>query len=102
MFQASCHYARTCLVSGSKEVSETRRHAHSGGKAPQWGEGAFGADNVARLLATFLPWLSEIDVTIEQHPLNGQPGAIFRDRAGRVLNTWTVDILAGGSRRSAR
>jgi ketosteroid isomerase-like protein len=28
-------------------------------------------------------------------------GAIFRDREGRVLNTWTVDILADGSRRSA-
>jgi RNA polymerase sigma-70 factor (ECF subfamily) len=50
---------------------------------------------VARLLAAFLPWLSEIDVTIEQHVLNGQPGAIFRDREGRVLNTWTVDILGG-------
>jgi RNA polymerase sigma-70 factor, ECF subfamily len=34
-------------------------------------------------------------VTFEQHELNGQPGAIFRDREGRVLNTWTVDVLDG-------
>jgi len=69
--------------------------ADSGGKAPQWGRGAFGAANVARLLGSFLPWLAEIVVTIEEHELNGQPGAIFRDRDGLVLNTWTVDVLGG-------
>ena len=37
----------------------------------------------------------EIQVSIEEHELNGQPGAIFRDREGRVLNTWTVDVLDG-------
>jgi RNA polymerase sigma-70 factor (ECF subfamily) len=50
---------------------------------------------VARLLGAFLPWLDDIDVTIERHELNGQPGAIFRDREGLVLNTWTVDVLDG-------
>jgi RNA polymerase sigma-70 factor (ECF subfamily) len=69
--------------------------ADSGGKAPQWGRGAFGAENVARVLTAFWPWLREVDVTIEQRELNGQPGAIFRDRDGRVLNTWTVDVLDG-------
>jgi len=69
--------------------------ADSGGKAPQWGKGAFGAENVARLLGAFLPWLVQVDVTIEEHQLNGQPGAIFRDRDGRVLNTWTIDVLEG-------
>jgi RNA polymerase sigma-70 factor (ECF subfamily) len=69
--------------------------ADSGGRAPQWGKGAFGAANVARLLGVFLPWLVEVEVTIEEHVLNGQPGAIFRDRDGRVLNTWTIDVLDG-------
>jgi len=84
-------------VDGLRELlaADVQLVSDSGGKAPQWGRGAFGAENVARLLAAFLPWLSEIDVTIEQHVLNGQPGAIFRDREGRVLNTWTVDILGG-------
>jgi RNA polymerase sigma-70 factor (ECF subfamily) len=27
--------------------------------------------------------------------VNGQPGAIFRDPDGKVLNTWTLDILDG-------
>ena len=27
--------------------------------------------------------------------MNGQPGAIFRDRDGRVVNTWALDVLDG-------
>ena len=27
--------------------------------------------------------------------MNGQPGAIFRDREGKVLDTWTLDVLDG-------
>jgi RNA polymerase sigma-70 factor (ECF subfamily) len=84
-------------VDGLRELlaADVQLVSDSGGKAPQWGRGAFGADNVARLLAAFLPWLDTVDVTIEPHLLNGQPGAIFRDRDGRVLNTWTVDVLDG-------
>jgi RNA polymerase sigma-70 factor (ECF subfamily) len=84
-------------VEGLRELlaADVQLVSDSGGKAPQWGKGAFGAENVARVLKAFLPWLAEIDVTIEQHELNGQPGAIFRDRDGRVLNTWTVDVLDG-------
>jgi RNA polymerase sigma-70 factor (ECF subfamily) len=36
-----------------------------------------------------------IDITMEPHELNGQPGAIFRDRDDKVLNTWTLDVLDG-------
>ena len=36
-----------------------------------------------------------IDVTVQPHPVNGQPGAIFRDRDGKVLNTLALDILDG-------
>jgi RNA polymerase sigma-70 factor (ECF subfamily) len=32
---------------------------------------------------------------VEPHQVNGQPGAIFRDPDGKVLNTWTLDILDG-------
>ncbi len=27
--------------------------------------------------------------------MNGQPGAIFRDRDNKVLTTWTLDVLDG-------
>ncbi|HYJ68546.1 MAG TPA: RNA polymerase sigma-70 factor [Nocardioidaceae bacterium] len=67
----------------------------SGGKTPQWGEGIFGVENVTHVLATLSPSFAQIGVVVEPHEVNGQPGAIFRDRDGKVLNTWTIDILDG-------
>jgi RNA polymerase sigma-70 factor (ECF subfamily) len=29
------------------------------------------------------------------HQVNGQPGAIFRDQEGKVLNTLGLDVLGG-------
>ncbi len=66
-----------------------------GGKAPQLARSIIGADNVARVLASIFPWLVSIDVTLEPHEVNGQPGAIFRDRDGKVLNTIALDVLDG-------
>jgi RNA polymerase sigma-70 factor, ECF subfamily len=66
-----------------------------GGKAPQWARAIIGAENVARLLASMLPWLVRIGVEVDPHEVNGQPGAIFRDRDDKVLNTWTLDVLDG-------
>ncbi|MEU9342764.1 RNA polymerase sigma-70 factor [Streptomyces sp. NPDC048278] len=67
----------------------------AGGKAPQLARAVLGAQNVARLLAAVVPLLFRIDVTCEQHEVNGQPGAIFRDRNGKVLQTFALDILDG-------
>jgi RNA polymerase sigma-70 factor (ECF subfamily) len=67
----------------------------SGGKAPQWGTGVFGAENVARVLAAIALPLVRIGVVVEPHQMNGQPGAIFRDRDGKVLNALALDILDG-------
>jgi RNA polymerase sigma-70 factor (ECF subfamily) len=67
----------------------------SGGKAPLWGAGIAGADNVARVLSAMITPSLQIGVTLEPHEVNGQPGAIFRDRDGKVVNTWTLDILDG-------
>jgi RNA polymerase sigma-70 factor (ECF subfamily) len=67
----------------------------SGGNAPQWGNGIFGADAVARVLGSFGPQLVRVDVVLEPHQVNGQPGAIIRDGDGRVVNTLALDILDG-------
>jgi RNA polymerase sigma-70 factor, ECF subfamily len=32
---------------------------------------------------------------LEPREVNGQPGAIFRDRDNKVLFTWTLDVLDG-------
>lgn len=64
-----------------------------GGKAPQLGKAVMGADNVARVLGTVFPLLLRIDVTMEPREINGQPGAILRDRDGRILHTLALDVL---------
>ncbi|MFH8681563.1 RNA polymerase sigma-70 factor [Streptomyces lydicus] len=66
-----------------------------GGKAPQLARAVMGAENVARLLGTVFPWLLRIDVTFEQHEVNGQPGAVFRDRDGKILHTLALEVLDG-------
>jgi RNA polymerase sigma-70 factor, ECF subfamily len=67
----------------------------SGGKAPALARSIIGAEKVARLFASISGWLDLIDVTLEPREVNGQPGAIFRDRDSRVLITLTLDVLDG-------
>jgi len=50
---------------------------------------------VARVLGTVFPWLIRIDVSFEPHEVNGQPGALFRDRDGKVLHALALDVLDG-------
>jgi RNA polymerase sigma-70 factor, ECF subfamily len=69
--------------------------ADGGGKAPALARSITGAEKVARVLASIFPRLVRIDVTVQSRQVNGQPGAIFRDRDGRVLNTLALDILDG-------
>jgi RNA polymerase sigma-70 factor (ECF subfamily) len=66
-----------------------------GGKAPQLARAVIGAENVARLLASVFPWMARIEVTFEPHEVNGQPGAIFRDRDGNVLHILALEVLDG-------
>ena len=66
-----------------------------GGKAPQLARAIAGADKVARLLAAVFPELARIGLTTEPREINGQPGAIFRDRDGKVLQTMVLDVLDG-------
>jgi RNA polymerase sigma-70 factor, ECF subfamily len=67
----------------------------AGGKAPQLARSIVGAEKVARVLTAVFPWLIRVDVTPEQRQLNGQPGAIFRDRDGRVIYALALDVLDG-------
>ena len=67
----------------------------SGGKAPVWSRPIIGADKVSRMLASMYASLDAIGATVEVQELNGQPGAIFRDRDLKVINTWTIDVVDG-------
>ena len=84
-------------LSGLQEIlaADVQMIGDGGGKAPQLARPIVGADNVSRVLASIFPMMFEIKVTFEPREVNGQPGAIFRDRDFRVLNTMTLDVLDG-------
>jgi RNA polymerase sigma-70 factor, ECF subfamily len=84
-------------VDGVRELlaADVQMIGDGGGKAPQFARAIMGTGNVARVLASAFPWLVTIDVTWKPHEINGQPGAIFRDRDGKVLTTMALDILDG-------
>lgn len=50
---------------------------------------------MVRLLASLMPLFNQAGGRVEPHEINGQPGAIIRDRDGNVVNTWTLDIVDG-------
>ncbi|MEO3892005.1 RNA polymerase sigma factor SigJ [Nonomuraea sp. B5E05] len=74
-------------------ADDVRMVGDSGGKAPLWGDGVFGAGHVARTLAAIATPFARIGGVVESHEMNGQPGAIFRDRDGKIVNTLTLDLL---------
>ncbi|MFD6296662.1 RNA polymerase sigma-70 factor [Streptomyces sp. NPDC060235] len=84
-------------VDGLRELlaGDARLVGDGGGKAPQLVGGVSGADNVARLLAAFAPGFDRVGVTLRQHEVNGLPGAVLRDRDGRVVGIWSLETLDG-------
>ncbi|MGH2356063.1 MAG: RNA polymerase sigma-70 factor [Chloroflexota bacterium] len=83
-------------VAGLRELlaADVQLVGDAGGKAPQW-KPIIGAEHVARVLASTLPWFVRIGVVVAPHQVNGQPGAIFRDQDHQVLHTWTLDVRDG-------
>lgn len=84
-------------VTGLRELlaADVSMVGDGGGKAPQLTRAVIGPENVARLLVALLPRMTLVGVTFEPHEINGQPGAVFRDRDGKVLQTLVLDILDG-------
>ncbi|SFN56360.1 RNA polymerase sigma-70 factor, ECF subfamily [Pseudonocardia ammonioxydans] len=84
-------------VGGLQELlaADVQLAGDGGGKAPQLARTVVGAEKVARLLGTGFPWMIRAGVSHELHEVNGQPGAIFFDREGRVLHTLVLDVLDG-------
>ena len=66
-----------------------------GGKAPAFSRGVRGVDRVVRVLAGLMPAIGAVELGVQPHEVNGQPGAIVRDGSGRVLGTLALDILDG-------
>ena len=65
------------------------------GMTAQWRPFFAGADNVLRALVALVPPFLQIGGVVEAHEVDSRPAAIFRDRAGEVLNTLIFDVFDG-------
>ena len=83
-------------VEGLRELlaADVQMLGDAGGKAPQW-KPIVGAGAVARTLAAIIAPFIRIGGVVEPCHVNRQPGAVFRDRDGKVLNILSLDILDG-------
>ena len=84
-------------VEGLRELlaADVQLVGDGGGKAPQLARSIIGAEKVTWVLASIFPRLVRIDVTMEPREVNGQLGAVLRDRDNKVLSTMTLDVLDG-------
>jgi len=84
-------------VDGLQELlaADVQMTGDGGGKAPQFARPIAGSRKVARVLAASIRPLDRVGAVIEPRLVNGQPGAIFRDRDGKVLAAIALDILGG-------
>jgi RNA polymerase sigma-70 factor (ECF subfamily) len=84
-------------VDGLRELlaADVQMIGDGGGKAPAFANAVTGAGNVARVLTAMFPVLVKIGTSVERREVNAQPGAILRDRDGKVIATMTLDVLGG-------
>lgn len=70
-------------------------YGDGGGNGPSLPRPVNGRDKVLRLLEALSRAAAEYDLHFEPVPVNGQPGALFLDTDGRLLNVLALDILDG-------
>jgi RNA polymerase sigma-70 factor (ECF subfamily) len=76
-------------------------YGDGGGKVPAIRRPIHGPADVARILAAWSRIGRRDEMRLEPAMVNGQPGAVIRDTAGRVFSVLALDI-AGGAVRSVR
>src|SRR5829696_4206891 len=71
-------------------------HGDGGGKAPALARALHGRARVAR---TLMAWLRAgtrvVGITSRREEVNGQPGALFLDREGRLISVMVLDVADG-------
>jgi RNA polymerase sigma-70 factor, ECF subfamily len=70
-------------------------YGDGGGNGPSLPRPVNGRDKVLRLLEALSRAAAEYDLHFEPVSVNGQPGALFLDADGRLLNVLALDILDG-------
>jgi RNA polymerase sigma-70 factor (ECF subfamily) len=70
-------------------------YGDGGGKVPQWMKPIEGAGNVSRLLANLGREIIAAAGQLDAREINGAPGAIVRDREGKVVSTFVLELVDG-------
>ncbi|HEV2451042.1 MAG TPA: RNA polymerase sigma-70 factor [Streptosporangiaceae bacterium] len=70
-------------------------HGDSGGASPSWPRPIIGRDRAGRLLLSLGGPIRQLGITIRQAEINGQPGALFLDPDGNLINVFVLDIADG-------
>lgn len=84
-----------CSEAACRQLVATDRMVGDGKGQLSWPKRVVGAENVARALTTMLQPLLRIGITMDKHVANGQPRIILRDRNGRIISAWELEIVAG-------
>jgi ketosteroid isomerase-like protein len=70
-------------------------HGDGGGKAPALARAVHGRARVARTLMAWLRAGAASAATTRREEVNGQPGALFLDRDGRLISVMILDVAEG-------
>jgi len=70
-------------------------YGDSGGVSPSWPRPIVGSDKVARLLVGLAEQSRGLGIGVRRVEINGQPGALFEDPTGRLINIFGFDIADG-------
>ncbi|RII13465.1 ECF RNA polymerase sigma factor SigJ [Streptomyces sp. YIM 130001] len=84
-----------CSESACRQLVGAVESRGGAGPGPGRPRRTAGADQVDRLLAVIVPALARIGITFAPRDVDRGPGAVFRDRDGRVLGAAAFDIVDG-------
>jgi len=67
----------------------------TGGNAPAPPRPIVGVENTVRVLGSVLPELGRVGLRLEPQQINGEPGALARDRDGNLVQAITLETAEG-------
>jgi len=77
-------------------AEDVELHGDGGGKAPALARALFGRSRVAKTLRNWNRTAGRIPgISIRRVDVNGQPGAMFLDSEGRLINVMSIDVADG-------
>ena len=76
-------------------AADVEVHGDSGGMRPSWPRPITGRERVGRLLLSLAEQTRMAGASVVPAEINGQPGALFLDPEGRLVNVFSLEIADG-------